>query len=120
MGRIIDSDDTYPDGLPEDLYVDIESTIHQHCGHDDHYDEANDWVTDLMSALTPLIVRALDGGRSAAPTRDEVTAVAGDLIEGSNLPTFVSGVAAMHDAVQALLSRSAAGEIDALRSMVES
>lgn len=45
--------DPYPDGLPEDLYVDIESTIHQHCGHDGQSDEANDWVTDLMSALTP-------------------------------------------------------------------
>ena len=57
--------DPYPDGLPEDLYVDIESTIHQHCGHDGQSDEANDWVTDLMSAISPLIVRALVGGRPA-------------------------------------------------------
>lgn len=48
----------WADGLPEHLYTDIESTIHQHCGHDGQSDEANDWVTDLMSAITPLIVRA--------------------------------------------------------------
>lgn len=68
--------DPYPDGLPEDLYVDIESTIHQHCGHDGQSDEVNDWVTDLMAALTPLIVRALVGGRSAAPTREQIDAKA--------------------------------------------
>lgn len=50
----------YPDGMPEHLHTDIESTIHQHMGHDGQSDEANDWVTDLMSALEPLIVRALD------------------------------------------------------------
>jgi hypothetical protein len=56
------TDEAHPandDGLPEHLYTDIESTIHQHCGHDGQSDEANDWVTDLMAALTPLIVREL-------------------------------------------------------------
>lgn len=47
------------DGIPEHLHVDIESTIHQHMGHDGQSDETNDWVTDLMSALSPLIERAL-------------------------------------------------------------
>lgn len=67
----------YPDGLPEHLYTDIESTIHQHCGHDGQSDEANDWVTDLMTALSPLILRALVDEHEAlrsqlAAARDEL------------------------------------------------
>jgi hypothetical protein len=42
-------------GLTEKLYLDMESTIHAHMGHDGRSDEANDWVTDLMGEIARLM-----------------------------------------------------------------
>lgn len=53
------SADELVDGIPEHLHVDMTSVITYRLGASGGEDEAQDWVTDLMVELAPLIARAL-------------------------------------------------------------
>jgi len=71
------------DGIPEDLYEDIRSVVDRHIGNDGQSDETNDWVTDLMSEISPLIARVL------AETQPKVLAE-GVTSEAVAIPTVYS------------------------------
>jgi hypothetical protein len=76
------SDDTTEDwfeDMPDGLYSDIESAIHIHMNHDGQSDEANDWVTDLMSAISPFVVRELRGLESRLTAAEAALAEIGRL-----------------------------------------
>ena len=51
------------------LFDDMASVIGQHMAMDDGSDEKADWITDLMSELTPLVLREIAAVRSEMESR---------------------------------------------------